>query len=123
MYGRNRDITLPGYGTDYIINLFARSIVYSMFNRDFSNPAFATFLNGSNVQYRTFGPYQLSPAYLRSGYAFWNPQDVNLVRINDAITKILDDKTPTTYLTPGGSPPGGDADLLGFYSSLTHPVD
>jgi len=118
---RNADISLPSYSRDAITTQLSRAITYLVFNGDFSNPAFTNFLNGVNVQYIANAPWGLSADYFGSGYAQWWPYNVHIKQINDSLTNILDNNIATSYMTPGGNPPGGNYDLLGFYSSLTRP--
>jgi hypothetical protein len=106
---------------DSVSNLFGRAIAYLAFNGDFNNPAFNNFLNGKNVTYLTFGPFGLSSSYFRSGFGFWGQHESTVGRINDALIRVLDNQIATAFLTPGGIPPGGALDLLGFYTSLTRP--
>ena len=121
MYRLHPDISLPSMSHSAMVSYLARMIPYLMFNGNFNDPAFTNFLNGVNVQYIGNAPWGLTDQYLRAGYNFWAPYNIHVAQIGDAITNILDNKIPTTYLTPGGNPPGGNYDLLGFYSSLTRP--
>ncbi|MBI5644712.1 hypothetical protein HY970_01305 [Candidatus Kaiserbacteria bacterium] len=62
-------------------------------------------MNGANVQYRTFGPSELSRDYWRLGYGLWAPYNRDMVRINDALTNVPDNNIPTIYMSPPVFPP------------------
>jgi hypothetical protein len=122
---RHPDITQPSKSFVEMIESFSNELAHRVFNGSYANPAFANFWDGSNIPYptpgKTYGPSELSSSYFRAGYGFWGAYQPEISKINDALARILDKNLPASYMTPGGAPPDGDYDLLGFYSSLTHP--
>jgi hypothetical protein len=116
------DITDAKYSShEGVVALLANELAYQVFNRNFTNPAFTNFWNGWAINYRHYGPYDLSASYFRAGYGFWAQYRSEIRDINNALLDLVDNKKSSTYMTPNGSPPQGDFDLLNFYSSLTVP--
>ena len=113
------EVTNPTYSEAEIKRLFANAIAYLVWNGSYTDPSFANYLNGSNVQYRSYGPSELSASFFRAGYAFWAPYNVHLSQLVDSIALIVENNQRTTHLTPNGKPPQTIYDYLGFYSSLS----
>lgn len=121
-YYLHPDISGASYSSyEGVVALLANELAFQVFNRDYANPAFANFWNGWNYPYRTSGPWELSSSYYRAGYGFWGYYRSDVQAINDALLRLVDNKIGSWYMNPNGAPPGGAYDLLGFYSSLTHP--
>lgn len=107
------------------------------YNQDCVAPKFTNFMDGTNGWYRVgydgirgYEPYQLSSAWIVSGYSFWTPYGSAVRLISNALLKLVESTQTNTvqhrlsyfsvnpWATSPADPSRNSATMLKFYSSL-----
>jgi len=89
----NRDITNDNFPDENVMKKLTNQILYKTFNRDFEEPLFTNFMDGTNGWYRVgyhgdgfaYAPYDLSISLITGGYGFWNKYNKDMEKLMTAL--------------------------------------
>jgi hypothetical protein len=97
------------FPTSNIMAMFANQYAYKVFNRDFENPLFTNYFDGTNGWYRVgysnrinfgYGPSDLSIASMTGGYSFWSLYNSDIRKITNSLYCLIhtEDTLKRTFL-------------------------